>query len=181
MIFPEILTQARFYLELRIDGSIDLIDGYFMECSGFQRSQEVIEICEVTPQVWGKLGKSHGHINRAKIPGNTSCTNITLRRGLTVSTAFWDWMDSVGNGNWADQRRNGALVIYDQSGSAQFRFEFTGAWPVSYKISDLNVKGAEHNIEEVEIAVESLKRTSSALMKVDALASRATAVATAIV
>lgn len=160
MIFPEILTKARFYLELRLDGSIDLIDGYFMECAGFQRSQDVIEICEVTPQVWGQQGRSHGHVVRSKIPGNSSYTNITLKRGLTVSTAFWDWMDTIGAGNWEAQRRNGALCIYGQSGLEQFRFEFTGAWPVSYRISDLDVKGAEHNVEEVEIAVESLKRVS---------------------
>lgn len=110
MAFPEILTKARFYLELRLDGSVDSVDGYFMECSGFQRSQDVIEICEVTPQVWGKKGRSHGHIVRSKIPGNSSYTNITLKRGLTVSTAFWDWMDNVSQGDWVDQRRNGAQI-----------------------------------------------------------------------
>ncbi|EDX82978.1 conserved hypothetical phage tail region protein [Synechococcus sp. PCC 7335] len=158
MVFPEILTKARFYLELRLDGSVDSTDGYFMECSGFQRSQDVIEISEVTPQVWGKDGRSSGHVVQSKIPGNSSYTNITLKRGLTISTAFWDWMDTISMGNWNDQRRNGALCLYGQSGKEQFRFEFTGAWPVTYKISDLDVNGAEHNIEEVEIAVESLKR-----------------------
>ncbi|NEP55018.1 MAG: phage tail protein [Moorea sp. SIO3C2] len=156
--FPEILTKARFYLELRLDSSNDQVDGYFMECSGFQRSQDVIEVCEVTPQVWGKDGKSHGHIVRSKIPGNSSYTNITLKRGLTISTAFWDWMADVGDGKWIDQRRNGALCNYSQSGDEKFRFEFTGAWPVTYKISDLDVQGGDYNIEEVEVAVESLKR-----------------------
>jgi len=160
MIFPEILTKARFYLELRLDNSVDTIDGYFMECSGFSRSQDVIEVCEVTPQVWGQKGNSRGHVVRSKIPGNSSFPNITLKRGLTVSTAFWDWMNTIGEGNWDDQRRNGALSIYGQSGQQLFRFEFTGAWPVNYKISDLDVKGSDHNIEEVEIAVESLKRTA---------------------
>ncbi|MBE9079835.1 phage tail protein [Romeria aff. gracilis LEGE 07310] len=161
MAFPEILTKARFYLELRLDGSVDQIDGYFMECSGFQRSQEVMEVCEVTPQVWGKQGRSRGHIVRSKIPGNSTYSNLTLKRGLTASTAFWDWMETIGAGDWADQRRNGALVIYDQAGQEQFRFEFSGAFPISYKISDLDVKGSDHNIEEVEIAVESLKRVSN--------------------
>lgn len=165
MAFPEILTKARFYLELRLNGSVDVVDGYFMECSGFARSQDVIEICEVTPQVWGKQGRTRGHVVRSKLPGNSSYPNLVLKRGLTVSQVFWDWMDAVGKGNWADQRRNGALVIYGQSGLEQFRFEFTGAWPVSYKISDLDVKGAEYNVEEVEIAVESLKRVSNKQMK----------------
>lgn len=161
MAFPEILTKARFYLELRLDGSVDSVDGYFMECSGFQRSQEVIEISEVTPQLWGKDGRSHGHVVRSKIPGHSTYPNITLKRGLTTSMAFWKWMDAVGAGGWIDQRRNGALCIYGQSSKEQkelFRFEFTGAWPVNYKISDLDVTAADHNIEEVEIVMESLKR-----------------------
>jgi hypothetical protein len=32
--FPEILTNSRFYLELKLDGSKDSVDGYFMECQG---------------------------------------------------------------------------------------------------------------------------------------------------
>jgi hypothetical protein len=39
--------------------------------------------------------------------------------------------------------------------------EFQGAWPVSYKVSDLDVKGSDFNIEEVEIAVEELKRVTA--------------------
>lgn len=46
---PEILTRSRFYLELKLEGSQDSVDGIFMECSGFQSSQEVIEVVEVTP------------------------------------------------------------------------------------------------------------------------------------
>ena len=158
-MFPEIITKAKFYLELKLEGGVDSVDGVFMECAGFQRSQDVIEVTEVTPQVWGKDGKSHGHVVRSKIPGNSSYTNMTLRRGLTISKTFWDWMDSISMGNWDEQRRNGSLGIYGQSGEKQlFRFEFTGAWPVSYKISDLDVKAAEHNIEEIELVVESLKR-----------------------
>ena len=158
MSFPEILTQARFYLELNLEGSAEQIDGYFLECGGFARSQAVIEIAEVTPQLWGAKGNSRGHIVQSKIPGNSSYTNLTLKRGLTVSSVFWDWMNTIGEGNWSKQRRDGSLTIYNQAGEEQFRLEFTGAWPVNYKISDLSVTASDHNIEEVEIAVESLKR-----------------------
>lgn len=155
---PEILTQARFYLELKLEGSVDQVDGYFMECGGFQRTQEVIEISEVTPQLWGAQGSSRGRAVHSKIPGKSTYSNITLKRGLTISKVFWDWMDSVGEGNWFEQRRNGSLSIYNQASEEQFRFEFAGAWPVNYKISDLDVRAGEFTLEEVEIVVESLKR-----------------------
>jgi phage tail-like protein len=156
--FPEILTNSRFYLELLLEDSNDYIDGSFMDCSGFQQTQEVIEIREVTPQLWGKKGNSKGRIVQTKMPGNSSCTNITLKRGLTLSRTFWQWLEKVEDGDWAGQKRDGSLVIYDQMAISQFRFEFTGAWPVSYKISDLSVQSGDYNIEEVEIAVETLKR-----------------------
>lgn len=159
--FPEILTTARFYLELKLEGSKDSVDGYFMECSGFQQTQDVIEISEVTSQLWGRQGQTRGRVTRTKIPGNSTFSNISLKRGLTASMALWNWLNQIQSSHWSDQRRDGSLVIYDQSATAKFRLEFTGAWPVSYKISDLNVKGADHNIEEVEMTVESLKRVKT--------------------
>lgn len=156
--YPEILTKARFYLELTLDGSKNSVDGYFMECSGFKATQEVIQIAEVTPQKWGKNGQSTGRLVATKLPGTTSYSNITLRRGLTCSTVFWDWLSATGLGNWATQRRDGALVIYNQAAEEQFRFEFKRAWVTGYSISDLNVVGDDFEIEEIEIAIEELKR-----------------------
>ena len=49
----EILTACRFYLELKLKGSNDAVDGIFMDCKGFKCTQEIIEICEVTPNQWG--------------------------------------------------------------------------------------------------------------------------------
>ncbi|HBE18367.1 MAG TPA: phage tail protein, partial [Cyanobacteria bacterium UBA11367] len=48
--FPELLINSRFYIELKLDGSQEPVDAYFMECKGFKHSQEVIEVCEVTPK-----------------------------------------------------------------------------------------------------------------------------------
>lgn len=175
--FPEILTNARFYLELYLEDSNDYIDGSFMDCSGFQQTQDVVEIRQVTPQLWGKEGNAKGRIVHTKMPGNFSCSNLTLKRGLTLSRTFWQWMEKVQDGDWAGQTRNGSMVIYDQMAFAQFRFEFTGAWPVSYKISDLSVQSGDYNIEEVEIAVETLKRVDPFSLDnaVDGLTSNAVA------
>ncbi|MBD1904769.1 phage tail protein [Funiculus sociatus GB2-A5] len=156
--FPEILTTCRFYLELKLDGSNDAVDGYFMDCSGFKSTQQVIEISEVTPQKWGKDGESQGRVVRTKIPGNVSYSNITLRRGLTCSMTLWNWIQAVQDGNWGKQQRDGSLVIYNQAAQEQFRFEFKRAWPTSYKIADVNAVGGDMEIEEIEVTVEELKR-----------------------
>ncbi|WP_017327658.1 phage tail protein [Synechococcus sp. PCC 7336] len=156
--FPEILTNSRFYLELKLDGSKEPVDGYFMECSGFQYSQEVTEIVEVTPQKWGKNGNSRGRLARTKIPGHVTFSNLTLKRGLTTSSSLWDWVEKVEEGNWSEQRQKGSLTIYNQAAKQQVRWEFQRAWPVSYQISDLDVKSGDFNIEEIELAVEDLRR-----------------------
>jgi phage tail-like protein len=156
--FPEILTTSRFYLELKLEGSKESIDGYFMECSGFKVSQTVIEVAHTTPQKWGSKGNAMGKIVSTKIPGNQSYTNLTLRRGLTCSMTLWNWLQAIQEGNWAKQRRSGSLVIYNQASEEQFRFEFQGAWPVGYSISDVAASKGDLEVEEMEITVESLNR-----------------------
>ncbi|MBN8562715.1 MAG: phage tail protein [Leptolyngbya sp. UWPOB_LEPTO1] len=160
--FPEILTTCRFYLELRLDGSKDSVDGYFLECSGFKSSQQVIETNHVTPQKWGAQGKAVGRIVGTKIPGNVSYSNLVLRRGLTCSMTFWNWIAAVQDGNWATQRRNGSLIIFNQAAEEQFRLEFQGAFPMGYRILDVNARGDEMEVEEIEVAVEELKRVKVA-------------------
>ncbi len=154
--FPEILTTCRFYLELKLDGSTEPVDAYFMDCKGFKRTQEIVEVCEVTPQKWGQA--TRGQVVRTKVPGNVKINNIILRRGLTFSMTLWQWVEEVQKGNWQKQRRDGSLTIYDQSGKAQARFQFQRAWPVNYTLSDFSANSNDLEIEEMELAVEELTR-----------------------
>ncbi|MBR8840530.1 MAG: phage tail protein [Stigonema ocellatum SAG 48.90 = DSM 106950] len=154
---PEILTAHRFYLGLTLDGQKDA-DCYFLECQGFKRTQDAIEICEVTSQTWGASGQSKGLVVRTKLPGNVKSGNLTLRRGMTNSTDFWQWFEDVQNGKWAKKRKLVALSIYNQGNEEVARFELAGAWPTSYKIADVNARSTDIEIEEVEIAFEEFKR-----------------------
>jgi len=154
----EILIASRFYLELQLDGSNDQVDGIFLECQGFQSTQEPIEICEVTPQMWGANGQTKGRVVRTKVPGNVKNNNITLRRGTTSSMALWSWFQAVQDGNWAKQRKNASLTIYDQAANLRARFELTMAWPASYKLADVSARSTDIEIEEVEVAFEEFQR-----------------------
>ncbi|NER00583.1 MAG: phage tail protein [Cyanothece sp. SIO2G6] len=174
----EILTSARFFVGIQLDGSKEAIDGYFMECQGFKQTQQVIEIAEVAPQSWGRNAQAtKGRVVRTKIPGNLKTENITLRRGMTISMTMWNWFHAVSEGEWAGdsraysdagkssgrgkdkgQRYNGRLVIYDQGAIEQARFAFEGAWPISYKLSDLKAGANEFELEEVELAIDSFQR-----------------------
>lgn len=156
---PEILTACRFYLGLTLDGSKKDVDCHFLECRGFQQTQAVIEICEVTPEPWGASGSAkYGRVVRTKLPGNVKSGNLTLRRGMTSSTELWDWFRDVQAGNWAKQRRLAALSIYDQASKEVARFELVNAWPTSYKLTDVNARSTEIEIEEMEVAFEEFNR-----------------------
>lgn len=153
----EILTAHRFYLELKLDGSSDQVDGIFLECQGFQRTQAPIEICEVTRNQGGGAAQKV-QVIRTKLPGNVNSGNLTLRRGMTSSVALWNWFQAVQEGKWAAQRKNASLTIYNQAGEENARFELAGAWPASYKLADVNARSTDIEIEEVEVAFEEFKR-----------------------
>ena len=156
----EFLVNSRFYVEITLQGSLEKIDGYFMECSGLSRSQEVIEIVEVTPQVWGRSSTTKGRVIRTKIPGNVKSDNITLKQGLNISMTMWNWLKAVEDGKWTQQLRDGDITIYDAYATEKARFRFNGAWPVSYKISDFKADGSEFAITEVELSVTDFLRIS---------------------
>lgn len=153
----EILTTCRFYLELKLKDSNDSVDGIFMDCKGFKCTQEVIEICEVTPNQWGKEQKP-GQLVRTKIPGNIKTNNLVLKRGMTASKTLWKWFEDIQTGNWAKERRDGSLTIYNQKSDIQARFEFQRAWPTNYTITDVSASSNEIEIEELELACEEFKR-----------------------
>lgn len=157
--FPEVLTTARFYVELTLDGS-QWADAYFMECKGMKYSQDAIEACEVTPQKWGQAQR--GYIVRSKLPGYYKVGNLSLKRGmLTQTSVLWDWLVAVQEGRWGAQRRDGSLVICEQGGREGARFNFFRAWPINYSFGGGNVSGGELAIEELELAIEDLKRVKA--------------------
>lgn len=160
---PEVLTTSRFYVELKFSGSRPMPDAYFKECSAMQMSQEVVEIAEVTPGRWGQQSRP-GQFRRTKLPGPYKVTNITLKRGLMLDAkAMWDWIYGIAEPNnqrnWArDRVATGKLVIYTQAGRAGATFEFNNAWPIKYSIPGVDAGKGELAIEELELAVEGLRR-----------------------
>ncbi|MDF5714589.1 MAG: phage tail protein [Rhizonema sp. NSF051] len=156
----EFLTANSFYIELTLDGSNNNIDGIFLECQGFQRTQPVIEICEVTPQIWGSK-QNKGRVVRTKLPGNDQSGNITLRRGMTSSMVLWDWFQKVQQGKWKEQRQAISLNICNNARKVNAKYQLDGAWPTSYKVADVNASSTDFAIEELEIAFEEFKRVKA--------------------
>lgn len=136
-----------FHFAVDIQG---VIDGFFTECSGLGSEQEVIE---------HKVVKDGKEIVM-KIPGRLKWENITLKRGITSNMDIWDWRKQVEDGNVEEARRNGSIIMFDQTLKEVARWNFEGAWPVKVSGPQPKADSNEIGIEELTIAHEYIKRES---------------------
>jgi phage tail-like protein len=129
----------RFHVEL--DG---LTAAAFSEVSGLESETVVVEY---------RTGSEHG---LRKLPGLTKYSNIVLKRGITQDAELWNWRQRVIEGNL--DRHNGSIILLDDSGQEQVRWNFHNAWPCKLNASSLNAHGNEVAIETLELAHEGLER-----------------------
>jgi phage tail-like protein len=130
----------------------------FTECSGIGAKRGFDPVRE------GGVN-DHAHI----LPGPMEYSNITLKRGLSLSTALWDWFQA-GKFDYAVQRQDVTIYQYsaeliaasagpagsDRRAGAVKTWSLANAFPVSWKLSDLNSGTSSLSIESLEIAHEGL-------------------------
>lgn len=135
--------NARFLLE--IDG---IVKAGFSSCSIPENSTEPIEYREGNdPPTVRKLWSLNDY------------GNLTLESGTTESSIeLFEWRKSVEDGKVDSARRNIAVVVMDEEGSAAARWQFKEAWPRQYDAPDLDATGSEVAIESMEIVHEGMIR-----------------------
>ena len=126
-----------FNFVLEIDG---IATAGFSEVSGLSNETSVIEYREANAP------------SSRKLPGITKYSNITLKRGITKDRSLWDWRKTVMVG--ATQRKNGSVVLLDESGQEVVRWNFHDEWPCKWEASSLHAKSSEVAIETLELAHE---------------------------
>ena len=117
----------------------------FRECSGLDASQDPIEYREGTEGLTAR-----------KLPGLNKYSNISLKWGMTDDTELWDWRKKAIAGKV--ERKNGSIVLLDESGEEKLRWNFREAWPTKWTGPSFNATGNEVAIETLEIAHEGLVR-----------------------
>jgi len=128
-----------------------VIKGFFTECSGLGSEHEVIE---------HKVVNETGQEVVLKIPGRLKWDNITLKRGITSSMDIWDWRKEVTDGNVDSARRDGSIVMYDQTLNEVARWNFERAWPLKVSGPQPKSDSNEIGIEELTLAHEYIERVS---------------------
>jgi phage tail-like protein len=130
----------RFLVE--IDG---ITQAGFSDCSGFGSNVEVVEYRE---------GGDSATVR--KLPGKATYPDITLKWGITTSRELYDWHLAAVNG--AIQRKNGSIILQDDLGTEQVRWNFFGAWPSKYSGPEMTAKGNDVAIDSVTVSCERLER-----------------------
>ena len=95
-----------------------------------------------------------------KLNGLNKYGNITLKWGITDSMELADWHQLIVDDSTPldDARRNVVIRVQNEAGEEKAAFEVIKAWPIKYNPSDLNAKGNEVAIDELELCNEGIKR-----------------------
>jgi phage tail-like protein len=121
----------------------DIALGGFMECSGLEMSLEVKDFEE---------GGSNGFV--CKFPTRMKWSNITLKKGLGVGTALWDWNFSFVEGT--GKRRDGMITLLNDMKLPSVVWYFRRGLPLKYTGPSLNATQNNVAIESIEIAHEGI-------------------------
>ena len=89
-------------------------------------------------------------------PGGKQATQfgtLTLRRGLTGSSEWYDWwVEAQGSARGVE--RSVRVVLLDERGTDAIGWTLQGAVPIGYAVSSLNALGNEPVIESLELRVK---------------------------
>ena len=81
---------------------------------------------------------------------------ISLKSGVTDDAAFWAWRKRSIDGTI--ERKNGSIVLCDDTGEEKVRWNFVDGWPTKWTGPTFNATGNEVAIETLEIAHEGLEK-----------------------
>lgn len=134
---------GNYIFSLELDGTEV---GRFTECSGLKSSAEVFEIEEG--------GYNAG--NR-KLAGRSKWDNIVLKFATSASTELMAWRDDFLQDKFESRKdMTGCIVVRDNAGDELRRYNFVGAWPVSWEGPSLASGGSDLALESLEIAHEGI-------------------------
>ncbi|NER84564.1 MAG: phage tail protein [Leptolyngbya sp. SIO1D8] len=134
------VTANRFYVE--IDSQIT---ASFSECSGLGVNLQVQSIIE-------------GGVNDQQrlLLDAPKFSNVTLKRGVTNSLSFWEWLQKI-LANKTQQRRNVSILLFNQAGETMQCWTLIGAIPIGWKADSLQARSESVALEELTLAYEGLK------------------------
>lgn len=133
--------EFRFWVE--IDG---LLEGTFTECSGMKADREILP---------HKEGGVNDYVH--KLPGRTSFSDITLRKGVMFSIELWKWFEE-GIVTGKVKKRNITIIHHSSYFNIPARwYHITNAYPTSWEGANLRTDSNSLGVEALTLTFETLK------------------------
>lgn len=149
---PNVVDTSRedplvgFHFALDVQG---VIKGYFTEVSGIGSESEIAE---------QKVVNEKGVQVVLKVPGRLKWGDVTLKRGLTSNLDLWKWRKQIEDGDVKGARKNGSIIMFDQSLNPVAQWDFKNAWPSKITGPAPKSDGNDITLEEMTIVHEYIVR-----------------------
>ena len=131
-----------FRFRIEIDG---ITVGQFSEISGLQAETETEPYEE---------GGVNDFVHQ--LPKRTKYPHLTLKRGITDLDELWKWYQDVVSGKV--KRKNGSVVLIDETGAEKWRWNFVQAYPVKWQGPDFRADNNAVAFETVELVHNGIKK-----------------------
>lgn len=93
--------------------------------------------------------------SKIKMPGMTSFSNVTLKRGTFKSdNEYFEWFKTIRLNTV--ERRSITISLLDENGEPAVTWKLKNAFPLKLQSTDLKAEGNEVAVETLEIAHEGL-------------------------
>lgn len=94
-----------------------------------------------------------------KIWGQTTFADLEMERGVQPGdTRLFDWREEVRIGNVDDGRKQVAVILMDEEGEPQIRWEFEDAWIKYYRPPQLSAGDDDVATERITVAFDTMTR-----------------------
>lgn len=140
---PDDYSRGQWF-KVTLDGDPLKEESHFREATGLDVYIDCVEI-----QEGGKNDGAH------KRPGPTRYSHIVLRRGVTKSKAFFNWV--AGAVNRDVKRMGGKIALCKSDGAPLIEWTFEKGWPCRYEGPRFDAENNAMAVECIEIAHEGLK------------------------
>lgn len=113
----------------------------FSECTGLGSESDAID-----------YRNGNDDIAVRKLPGLKKFGNVTLKRGVSIGQDFFQWRQTVMDGDI--DRRDISIILLDEKRSEQVRYNLTAAWPVKWTGPEMKAGANEVAVESLELVHE---------------------------
>lgn len=116
------------------------------------------EVSGLTPEANADdKGGSIVNIAKRKIPGMQKWSNVTMKRGMLLSSGktYLDLFKK--NGSLKTEKRGATLRLYDEQHQLVNEWKLKNAWPAKLQAADLKADGNEVAIELMELVCEGIE------------------------